>query len=326
MNKEQIMKKKIVVFGSFVVDLMGRGPHLPVPGETVKSPFFKMGAGGKGFNQGVAAYKAGGDVTMITKLGKDTFSGIATGAMEELGMDTSQLLWTEEYGTGVALIEVDETTGQNAIMVIPSACDHINDQEIEALSDVLDGADILLTQLETNMSSIEKVVKMAHKKGKRIVLNTAPVQSISNELLQKVSIVTPNEVEAGILTGVPVVDQDSAARAAAYFLGKGVEAVIITMGAKGAFISDGKEEQMIPAFRVKAVDTTGAGDAFNGGFVTALAEGKNIFEAGVFGSAAAALSIQKMGTTPSMPTREAIDSFIRSQNNNKIYRREEGLC
>lgn len=304
------MKKKIVVFGSFVVDLMGRGPHLPVPGETVKSPFFKMGAGGKGFNQGVAAHKAGGDVTMVTKLGKDTFSGIATGAMEELGMDTSHLLWTEEQGTGVALIEVDETTGQNAIMVIPSACDHIEEKEVEALSGLLDEADILLTQLETNMSSIEKVIGMAYEKGKQIILNTAPVQPVSDALLKKVSIVTPNEVEAGILTGIPVTDQESASKAAEFFFQKGVQAVVITMGGKGAFISDGKTERMIPAFQVKAVDTTGAGDAFNGGFAAALAEGKDLFEAGIFGSAVAALSVQKMGTTPSMPERAEVDAFL----------------
>ena len=208
------MKKKIVVFGSFVVDLMGRGPHLPVPGETVKSGFFKMGAGGKGFNQGVAAHKSGGDVTMITKLGKDTFAEIALGTMRELGMDTSRVIQTEEYATGVALIEVDENSGQNAIMVIPSACDRISDAEVAALKEVIEGADILLTQLETNMSSIKGVIDMAHAAGKTIILNTAPVQPVEDALLSKVTIVTPNEVEASILTGVKVVDEQSAAQAA----------------------------------------------------------------------------------------------------------------
>ena len=307
------MSKKIMMMGSFVVDLMGRGPHLPVPGETVKSPFFKMGPGGKGFNQGIAAAKSGGDVIMVTKLGHDAFADIAINAMKDINMDTSHLLWDDEHSTGVALIEVDENTGQNAIMVIPSACDHITDEEVEALSDTIDGVDIVLTQLETNLSSIEKLVDIAHKKGKMIVLNTAPVQMISDDLISKVSIVTPNEVEAGILTGIEVTDEESASKAARHFLDRGVEVVVITMGGKGAFITDGKTEKMVPPFKVKAIDTTGAGDAFNGGFVTALAEGKDVFEAGVFGSAVAALSVQKMGTTLSMPTREEVDAFLKER-------------
>ena len=305
------MKKKIVVFGSFVVDLMGRGPHLPVPGETVKSGFFKMGAGGKGFNQGVAAHKSGGDVTMITKLGKDTFAEIALGTMRELGMDTSRDIQTEEYATGVALIEVDENSGQNAIMVIPSACDRISDAEVAALKEVIEGADILLTQLETNMSSIKGVIDMAHAAGKTIILNTAPVQPVEDALLSKVTIVTPNEVEASILTGVKVVDEQSAAQAADWFFQRGVKKVVITMGGMGAYVADGTRAELTPAFRVNAIDTTGAGDAYNGGFVTALSEGNDIFAAARFAAATAALSVQKMGTTPSMPTREEIEAFLK---------------
>ena len=305
------MKKKIVVFGSFVVDLMGRGPHLPVPGETVKSCFFKMGAGGKGFNQGVAAHKSGGDVTMITKLGRDAFAEIALGTMRELGMDTSRVIQTEEYATGVALIEVDENSGQNAIMVIPSACDHISDAEVAALKEVIEGADILLTQLETNMSSIKGVIDMAYAAGKTIILNTAPVQPVEDALLSKVTIVTPNEVEASILTGVKVVDEQSAAQAADWFFQRGVKKVVITMGGMGAYVADGTRAELTPAFRVNAIDTTGAGDAYNGGFVTALSEGNDIFAAARFAAATAALSVQKMGTTPSMPTREEIEAFLK---------------
>ena len=304
------MKKKIVVFGSFVVDLMGLGPHLPEPGETVKSGFFKMGAGGKGFNQGVAAHKSGGDVTMITKLGKDSFAEIALGTMRELGMDTSRIIQTEEYATGVALIEVDENSGQNAIMVIPSSCDHITDAEVAALKEVIEGADILLTQLETNMSSIKGVIDVAHAAGKTIILNTAPVQPVEDELLSKVTIVTPNEVEASILTGVKVVDEESAARAAEWFFQRGVKKVVITMGGMGAYVSDGTRAGLTPAFKVNAIDTTGAGDAYNGGFVTALSEGSDIFGAARFAAATAALSVQRLGTTPSMPTRAEIEDFL----------------
>ena len=305
------MSKKIMMFGSFVVDLMGRGPHLPVPGETVKSSFFKMGAGGKGFNQGIAAAKSGGDVTVVTKLGRDSFADVAVNAMKEVGLDTSHLLWDDEKPTGVALIEVDENTSQNAIMVIPSACDNISDEEVASLEPVLDEVDIVLTQLETNYSSIKKLVGMADAKGKMIVLNTAPVQPVDDDLLSKISIVTPNEVEAGILTGTPVTDEKSASEAAKYFFARGVKTVLITMGGQGVYINDGTKEKMIPAYRVNAIDTTGAGDAFNGGFVTALAEGKDVFEAARFGNAVAALSVQKLGTTPSMPTREEVDAFMK---------------
>ena len=307
------MKKKIMVFGSFVVDLMGRGPHLPVPGETVKSGFFKMGAGGKGFNQGVAAHKAGGDVVMVTKLGKDSFADFALDAMKELGMDSSRVLLTDEYPTGVALIEVDENTGQNAIMVIPSACDHIEDDEVDALADALAGADILLTQLEVNMRATERIIDMAHAANKTVILNTAPVQPVSEELLRKVTIVTPNEVEAGILTGVQITDKDSAARAAKWFFDRGVKNVVITMGSLGAYVSDGERDMLTPIFPVNAIDTTGAGDAYNGGLVAALAEGLDLFEAGRFAAATAALSVERMGTTPAMPTRAEIDAFMKER-------------
>jgi ribokinase len=305
------MKKKILMFGSFVVDLTGRGPHIPVPGETVKSAFFKMGPGGKGYNQGIAAFKAGGDVIIVTKLGKDMFANIALDLMNELKMDTSRIFFTDKYSTGVALIEVDETTGQNAIMVVPSACDHVMDEEVESLRDLIDSSDIVLTQLETNYSAIDKVIDIAHEAGKTIVLNTAPVQPVSEELLRKCTVVTPNEVEAGTLSGIEVVDEASAEKAADYFLKKGVNAVVITMGSKGAFVTDGKKKEIIPAYKVNAIDTTGAGDAYNGGFVTALSENKNIFEAAKFASAVGALAVQKIGTAPAMPTREEIDRFIK---------------
>lgn len=307
------MKKKILMFGSFVVDLTGRGPHLPVPGETVKSGYFKMGPGGKGYNQGIAAFQSGGEVTIVTKLGNDLFANIALDFMKNLGMDTSRILRTDEYSTGTALIEVDEKTGQNAIMVIPSACDHITDDEVDSLKDLISSSDIVLTQLETNYSALSRLIDLAYSAGKQIVLNTAPVQPISDKLLAKCSIVTPNEVEAAALSGIPVTDEKSASAAAGYFLKKGVKTVIITMGEKGAFVTDGKTEKMIPAYPVQALDTTGAGDAYNGGLVTALSEGKDIFEAARFASAVGALAVQKIGTAPAMPRRDEIDAFIASR-------------
>ncbi|MGP1589745.1 MAG: ribokinase [Oribacterium sp.] len=301
---------RVVVFGSFVVDLMSRTPHLPVPGETVKGSVFKMGPGGKGFNQGVAAHKAGAEVSMVTKLGKDSFADVALDTMHTLGMDTSHIFQTEEAETGSALIMVEEKSSQNEIVVVLGACSRITDAEVESLSDLLSGAEYLLTQLETNVSAVEKLVEMAKERGVKVILNTAPVQPISDQLLSRVDLITPNEVEAETLSGIAVTDEENAGRAADWFFQKGVKAVMITLGGRGVYIATREKRGMLPAFRVDAVDTTGAGDAFNGGLVTALAEGKDLWEAAVFASALAALSVQRIGTTPSMPVRAEIDAFL----------------
>lgn len=303
---------KVVVFGSFVVDLMGRTPHLPVPGETVKGSVFKMGAGGKGFNQGVAAHKAGADITMVTKLGRDPFADIALNTMKDLGMDYSRILFSDDVETGAALIMVDENTSQNEIVVIPGACNTITDEEVESIRDLLEGCDYLLTQLETNSSSIEKVINLASDLGVKVILNTAPVQPISDELLSKVELVTPNEVEAQILTGIEINNEADAKKAAEVFFEKGVKNVLITLGHRGVYINTRDKEALIPAYKVNAIDTTGAGDAFNGGLVAALSEGKDIWEAAKFANALAAISVQRLGTTPSMPTRQEIEEFISS--------------
>ena len=305
------MRKKVTVFGSFVVDLMGRTPHLPVPGETVKGSMFRMGPGGKGFNQGVAAHKAGAEVAMVTKLGEDSFAEVALAAMRELKMDTRYIFRTGESETGAALIMVDEATSQNEIVVVLGACNSITDSEVESLGVLLSESEYLLTQLETNVSAVERVVKMAGERGAKVILNTAPVQAISDELLSRVDLITPNEVEAEILTGIPVTSEENAARAADWFFARGVKEVIITLGDRGVYVATKQRRGRIPAFQVKAVDTTGAGDAFNGGLVTALTEGQTLWEAAVFASALAALSVQKLGTTPAMPVRAEIDAFLR---------------
>lgn len=308
------MSKKVMVFGSFVVDLMGRTPHLPVPGETVKGSVFKIGPGGKGFNQGVAAYKAGAGVRMVTKLGSDAFADIALNTMKELGMDTGAVMITQEKETGAALIMVDENSSQNKIVVIPGACETITDAEVDALENYMKESEFLLTQLETNLSSVERIVDLACRNNVKVILNTAPVQPVSDEVLSKTYLITPNEVEAEILSGIEIRDEEAADRAAEYFLAKGVKNVLITLGERGVYINSGGRKGIIPAYRVKAVDTTGAGDAFNGGLLAALAEGKNIWDAAAFANALAALSVQKIGTTPAMPWREEIDLFMKEED------------
>lgn len=304
------MKSKVTVFGSYVVDLMARAPHLPVPAETVRGSMFKMGPGGKGFNQCVAAHKAGADVVMVAKLKEDPFGMIALNTMDELGMPKDYMILTEETDTGAAVILVDEQTGQNEIIITPASNDTITAEDVNRLEDRIAESEYILLQLEVNQDANERVADLAVKHGCKVIVNTAPYSPISDEFLSKVYMVTPNEVEAESLTGIPVVDETSAKQAAAYFREKGVKVVVITMGKLGVFISDGSREELVPAFSVKAVDTTGAGDAFNGGLLAALSEGKDLWEGARFAQALAALSVQKIGTTPSMPTREEIDAFL----------------
>lgn len=305
------MSSKVAVFGSFVVDLMARTPHLPVPAETVKGSLFKMGAGGKGFNQCVAAHKAGADVTMVTKLGRDSFANVALDVMDELGMTKEHIFFSEEQGTGIALILVDEGSSQNEIVIVPGACATITKEDTDSIEALIRESEYILLQLEVNQDANERVIDYAYKNGTKVILNTAPYSPVSDECLSKVYMVTPNEVEAEEMTGVKVDSLEAAKKAAAVFRSKGVEKVVITLGSRGVFISADGREEIVPCFRVDAVDTTGAGDAFNGGFLTALAEGKDEWEAARFASALAAISVTRMGTTPSMPARAEVDEFLK---------------
>ena len=303
---------KVTVFGSFVVDLMARTPHLPVPGETVKGGMFKMGPGGKGFNQCVAAHKAGADATMITKLGRDTFAGVALSAMDELKMNKDRILYSDDVETGAALIMVDENSSQNEIVVVLGSCNTITDAEVESIADQLEQSEYLLTQLETNVSATRKVISLAKDLGVKVVLNTAPVQEVEDDIYNGLYMITPNEVEAEILTGIVIDSKENADKAADWFFSKGVENVIITLGGRGVYVATAEKREIIPAYTVKALDTTGAGDAFNGGLVAALSEGKDIWQAVNFANALAAISVQRLGTTPAMPWREEILDFMKN--------------
>lgn len=304
------MKKKVTVVGSFIVDLMARTPHLPKPGETVKGLSFKMGPGGKGSNQAIAAKRANCDVTFISKVGSDEFGDMALNTFKNEGLDTQYIFKDENLETGTALIMVDDCTSQNEIVVTSGACDNITKENLEICKQAIENSDILLTQLEINRDAIETTIKLAHENNSTIILNPAPVQEISDEILKLVDIITPNEVEASILTGHEVITVEDAKIAATKFQEKGIKDVVITLGKQGVYVKSGNEDKFIESYKVNAVDTTGAGDAFNGGFVTALSEGKDIFEACKFGNALAALSVTKIGTAPSMPMRKDIEALI----------------
>lgn len=306
------MAAKITVMGSFIVDLMARAPHLPAAGETVKGSVFMIGPGGKGSNQGVAAHRLGADVTMITKVGDDTFGReVAKKNFEKEGMDTSFIFTDEKLATGTALIMVDEQTSENKIVVTPAACDNIRNDEIELARSAIENSRVLLTQLETNMAAIRKAVEIAHAKGIKIILNPAPAGDVPEDVLSKVDILTPNETEATRISGVKVETVDDAEKAARVLLAKGVEAVIVTLGGKGALVVTKAGERLVPAIPVEVVDTTGAGDAFNGGLATALAEGMDIFASAAFANAVGALSVTKIGTAPAMPFRADVETFLK---------------
>lgn len=303
-------KSKIAVIGSFVVDLTSRAGRLPVAGETVKGTMFKLGPGGKGSNQAVAAHRAGADMVIATKVGNDVFGRVALDFYEKENMNTDYVFVDQEKETGTALIMVDEVTGQNQILVVSGACDHINDDEIEKLKKVIEESEFILLQLEINMDAIEKVIDIAHQMGKTVVLNTAPARELSDELLSKVDIITPNETEAEVLTGVKIKTEADAERAAVVLMQRGVKNVVVTLGKSGVFVMTADKKKMIAPLDVKVVDTTGAGDAFNGGFVTALAEGMDIFDAAWFGNVVGSLSVTKLGTAPAMPYRDEIDKNL----------------
>lgn len=304
------MKQKVTVFGSFVVDLMARAPHLPTPGETVRGSLFKQGAGGKGFNQGIAAHKAGGEVVMITKVGNDSLAKVAYEAMDAVGLSKEHVFVNEEVATGTALVCVGEDSGQNQIIIVPGACNTITEEDLAEVRELIESSAYVLLQLEVNQDANERVAQLAKEKGVRVIINTAPYQPMEDEFLKGAYLVTPNEVEAEEFTGIAVKDLESADRAAAVFFAKGVENVLITLGSRGVYLATKDRSEIIPGFRVDAIDTTGAGDAFNGGLLAALSEGKELRQAIPFAQAVAALSVQRLGTTASMPTREEIDGFL----------------
>jgi ribokinase len=305
-------KPKVTVMGSFIVDLMARAHHLPVHGETVKGSQFMIGPGGKGSNQGVAACRSGSDVTMITKIGADAFAKIALDSFRNEGMDTGFVLEDGNHPTGTALIMVDENTSENQIVVTLGACDHITSAEIESAREKIEGSRVLLVQLETNIEALVSAVDIANSKGIKVILNPAPAPQnpLPDELLNKIDILTPNETEASIISGIKVVSFKDAVKAAGLIKRKGIGTVIITMGGKGAFVLAESAEYTIDPFAVDVLDTTGAGDAFNGGLATALAEGMDIFHAVQFANATGALSVTKLGTAPSMPYRHEIEKLL----------------
>jgi ribokinase len=302
---------KVVVVGSSNTDMILNVSKIPVPGETVLGGRFSMAAGGKGANQAVAAARAGGQVTFVARVGDDLFGRQAVEGFQADGIDTAFVRKDEAEPSGVALIFVDDA-GENSIGVASGANSRLSPDDIEAAAEAFDGAAVVLTQLETPVATVEAVLDRAQKSGARVILDPAPAQPLSDALLSRVSVLTPNETEAEILSGIKVECEATARQAADALAAKGVQTVIITMGSKGAFILDQGVSRMVPAFDVEAVDSTAAGDTFSGVLATCLAAGDSMTEAVRLANAAAAMSVTVHGAQPSAPDREAIVKFMQS--------------
>lgn len=292
--------KKILVIGSSNTDMVIKSSRIPQPGETILGGTFFMNAGGKGANQAVAAARLGGDVSFIAKTGDDIFGKQAIELFSNEGIDVSGIIVDAQYPSGVALITVD-ANGENCIVVAPGANAALSIADIEAAKEKIESASIILMQLETPISTIERIAEIASSTNSKVVLNPAPAAVLSDELLQKISIITPNQKEAEMLTGIKVTDKNTATEAAKVLQQKGIDTVIITMGAQGAFVFINDESCLIESKKVTAVDTTAAGDVFNGALVVALANGKEIKAAVEFACKAAAISVTRLGAQASAP-------------------------
>jgi len=300
------MNGKILVIGSSNTDMVVQSEKLPVPGESVVGHQFLMNPGGKGANQAVAAAKLDGKVTFIAKVGNDIFGMEAKKGFEAHGMDTSYIIEDIENPSGVALIMVD-AKGENCISVALGANLALKKVEIDAAEQAFVEADFLLMQLEVPLETVIHAAETANSKGIKVVLNPAPAQAIPAALYKHLHIITPNETEASMLTGIEVTDEVSAMKAAKALKAKGAEIVIITLGSKGALVVSDDMEELVPSQKVKAVDTTAAGDTFNGALVVGLSEGMALKEAVVFANKAAALSVTKMGAQSSIPLRNELN-------------------
>lgn len=303
---------RIVILGIFVADTAYRAERQPKMGETILGRTFALGPGGKGSNQAVAAAMAGGEVHFISRLGRDDFAQIARATWARAGVIPEITEDPESY-TGAAYIFIEDATGNNAIIVAPGAAGRISVADVEARADLIGGASVFVTQLEQPMAPAHRALEIARAGGARTILNPAPAAEIPPAMLALCDFVTPNESEAEGITGIEVRTVADADRAAGALLARGVGAAIVTLGEKGALYRDKARTVHVPVFSAgPVVETTGAGDAFNGGFATALAEGADPVDAVRFGCATASISVTRPGTAPSMPSRAEIESLLRS--------------
>ena len=294
----------ISVFGIFVADISFVGKRIPTVGESMIGSKYNISPGGKGCNQATAIAKLGGKVSFISKIGKDTYGDMAIKILSENKIEISAVDIDPKSQTGVAGIMLDETTGKNAINVIVGAPETLTIKDLEKHFNIINKSEIFLTQLETPVGVTLECLKKAKENNVLTILNPAPAAKIDNQFFKYVDYFTPNETEAEFYTDIKILNIEDAKKAAKSLIQKGLKKIIITLGEKGLFYTDGKEEIFIEATKVKAIDTIGAGDAFNGGFAYALLQKKPIKDALIFANKVAGLSTTKQGAGNAMPSLE----------------------
>lgn len=309
------MKGKVCVFGSFNLDITAILDRFPMPGESLVANSSKISAGGKGANQATAALKAGANVHYIGKIGEDDFGFFARRHLKAVGFNALTLLSSEQKPTGNALIYVAGEGAENMISVDPGANMIVTQEEILKCEPAIKCADVVLVQLENNLSAINQVIDIAKQNNAFIILNPAPFQPVDDDLLAKVDLLTPNETETFLLTGCKIDDQVSAEKAANMLHKRGVKQLIITMGSKGSLLSDATTKTWIPCFPANPIDTTGAGDAFNGALAAQIANGADIKHAALFGSAFAAVSVEYVGAACVTTYEQAVQRMQSLPNN-----------
>ncbi len=301
----------IVVVGSSVVDMVIQVDRIPNPGETVLGGEFSTNPGGKGANQAVAAAQAGGKVLFVARVGMDEFGTEAIASFKRHGVNAERVIRDKAAPTGVALIFVGRD-GANSIAVAPGANSRLTPGDVKKAAKLIRSASILMMQLEVPLETVQLAARTGADAGVCVILNPAPARELPDALLKDLTILTPNEHEAELLTGVKVSNEAAAGRAADLLRARGVKTVVITLGSRGAFVADESGKKLVPGFKVKAVDTTGAGDIFNGALAVALAEGKALPAAVRFANAAAAISVTRLGTSVSAPKRREIERLLSS--------------
>ena len=302
-------KAKIVVVGSSNTDMIIKLERIPEPGETVLGGDFSIAAGGKGANQAVAAARAGGEVDFVACVGEDMFGKQSLEGFAKDGINVEHVYKDPHTTSGVALIFVDKK-GENSIAVASGANAKLLPAHIDRAKNAITSADILIMQLETPIETVHAAAKLASSNGVTVVLNPAPARPLDDDIFKHISILTPNESEAELLTGIKVEDEKGAHEAANALLSRGLQTVLITLGPRGVYVVTSDMRKMVQSFSVKAVDTTAAGDVFNGALAVSLAENRPWLEAVRFANAAAALSVTKLGAQPSAPHREEIEKLI----------------
>jgi ribokinase len=299
------MNEIITVIGSSNTDMVVKSKRLPAPGETIIGGEFGMYPGGKGANQAVAAARLGGNVHFVGKRGNDIFGTQASSLLNDEGINTSYFSTDPDLPSGVALISVDEK-GENCIVVASGANAAITPKDLEAVKPLIGKSSIVLLQLEIPIETVEYTATIASDRGVIIILNPAPAQTLSSSLLKKISIITPNETEAEILTGISITNISTAEQAAMALKEKGVQTVIITLGAEGALVYHQNQFTKVDTVPVVAIDTTAAGDVFNGALAVSLADGNTVEDAARYACKAAAISVTRMGAQSSAPTKNEV--------------------